>query len=75
MTNKKANFLIVGIITIFILAIVLAGVLPYTTNVASADSGRKFESVGKSAYLVDYATGTVLYARKENERLPIASMV
>ncbi len=75
MTNKKANFLIVAIITVFILAVVLAGVLPYTTKVASADNGRKFDTVGKSAYLVDYATGTVLYARNENERLPIASMV
>ncbi|MBO4554234.1 MAG: D-alanyl-D-alanine carboxypeptidase, partial [Clostridia bacterium] len=28
-----------------------------------------------SAYLVDYATGEVLYKRNENEKLPIASMV
>lgn len=34
-----------------------------------------FKSVGKSAYMVDDATGTVLYARNENARLPIASMV
>ncbi|MDR0855746.1 MAG: D-alanyl-D-alanine carboxypeptidase [Christensenellaceae bacterium] len=30
---------------------------------------------GKSAYLVDYSTGKVLYSRNENARLPIASMV
>ena len=75
MTNKKANFLILFTITVFILAVLLAGILPFTSQVAFADGGRKFESVGKSAYLVDYATGTVLYARKENDRLPIASMV
>lgn len=34
-----------------------------------------FKSVGKSAYMVDEATGMVLYARNENARLPIASMV
>ncbi len=75
MTNKKANFLILFTIIVFILAVLLAGILPFASQVAFADGGRKFESVGKSAYLVDYATGTVLYARKENDRLPIASMV
>ena len=39
------------------------------------EAATDFKTVGKSAYLVDYATGTVLYSRKENERLPIASMV
>ena len=39
------------------------------------DAATDFKSVGKSAYMVDYATGTVLYSRNENERLPIASMV
>lgn len=34
-----------------------------------------FENVGKSAYLIDVATNSVMYARNENERLPIASMV
>ncbi len=32
-------------------------------------------STGKSAYMIDYETGNVIYARNENERLPIASMV
>lgn len=39
------------------------------------DAATDFKSVGKSAYMVDYATGTILYSRNENERLPIASMV
>lgn len=30
---------------------------------------------GKAAYLCDYCSGTVVYAKNENERLPIASMV
>lgn len=34
-----------------------------------------FSAEGRSAYLVDAATFTPLYARNENERLPIASMV
>ena len=75
MANRKANILIVSIIAIFLIACVLASILPATTYVAHADSGKKFETTGKSAYLVDYATGTVLYSRNENERLPIASMV
>lgn len=34
-----------------------------------------FSAEGRSAYLVDAATLTPLYAKNENERLPIASMV
>ena len=34
-----------------------------------------FSAEGRSAYLVDAATFTPLYAKSENERLPIASMV
>lgn len=34
-----------------------------------------FSAEGRSAYLVDTATFTPLYAKNENERLPIASMV
>ncbi len=34
-----------------------------------------FSAEGRSAYLVDAATFTPLYAKNENERLPIASMV
>lgn len=75
MTNKKANFLIVSIITLFCVACILASVLPVAAHIAYAESGNRFETTGKSAYLVDCATGTVLYARNENDRLPIASMV
>lgn len=75
MTNKKANFLIISIIALFIVVCILASVVPTFVQVAYADGGKKFETTGKSAYLVDCATGTVLYSRNENEKLPIASMV
>lgn len=42
---------------------------------APAAYAEEFGVNGKAAYLVDAATGTVLYAKNENERLPIASMV
>ena len=54
-------------------AFVLASVFAMNTSVCEAATD--FKTVGKSAYMVDYATDTVLYARNENERLPIASMV
>lgn len=47
----------------------------FVVNSSVCEAATDFKTVGKSAYLVDYATGTVLYSRKENERLPIASMV
>ena len=75
MTKLKANIAIVLLIALFIAACVFASVFPYVTKVAHAEDSRKFETVGKSAYLVDYVSGSVMYARNENERLPIASMV
>lgn len=44
----------------------------FTESVANADG---FSAEGKSAYLVDATTGRELYAKNENERLPVASMV
>ena len=75
MTKLKTNLMVFAMILLFIAVVVLATTLPYVAGIASADSGKKYETTGKSAYLVDYATGTVLYARNENEKLPIASMV
>ena len=77
MTKRKIGFLMLSIIVLFIFAIVVANVSAISLGVASADSSskKKFETVGKSAYLVDYSTNTVLYARNETEKLPIASMV
>ncbi len=64
-----AILLCVMLVSAFVLASVFA------TNTSVCEAATDFKTVGKSAYMVDYATGTVLYARNENERLPIASMV
>lgn len=58
---------------LFLVAFVFVSIFAIIPTVCEAATD--FKTVGKSAYMVDYATGTVLYARKENERLPIASMV
>lgn len=58
---------------LFLFAFVFVSIFAIIPTVCEAATD--FKTVGKSAYMVDYATGTVLYARKENERLPIASMV
>lgn len=58
---------------LFLFAYVFVSIFAIIPTVCEAATD--FKTVGKSAYMVDYATGTVLYARKENERLPIASMV
>ena len=76
MTKLKANIAIVLLVILFVAVCVIASIFPFVNKVAhAADSNYKFETVGKSAYLMDYETGTVMYARNENERLPIASMV
>ena len=62
----------------FILFIFMAmfGILPQglTKVVVAASSGELPEISSKSAYLVDYQTGTVVFEKNSDERLPIASM-
>ena len=60
-------------IIFFVLSVLLlsSGVLVKKTA-ALADEG--FTTTGKSAYLMDYDSGYVIYTKNENERLPIASM-
>ncbi|MBR6687501.1 MAG: D-alanyl-D-alanine carboxypeptidase [Clostridia bacterium] len=60
-------------IIFFVLSILLlsSGILAKKTA-ALADEG--FTTTGKSAYLMDYDSGYVIYTKNENERLPIASM-
>lgn len=75
-TNKSeltAKIGTVAVAFLLVCAFVFALASASASNVCDAASD--FKTVGKSAYLVDYATGTVLYKRNENERLPIASMV
>lgn len=55
---------------------IVCGVIAFTCPSGVCDGASvDFKSIGKACYLVDTATNTVLYSRKENERLPIASMV
>lgn len=74
--DKKDNAAKIGGIVVSILlvfAFVVASIFAIRPSVCKAATD--FKTVGKSAYLVDYATGELLYARNEKERLPIASMV
>ena len=43
-------------------------------SVGSANAKTDLQMRAKSAYLMDYATGTEIFAQNETERLPIASM-
>ena len=61
-------------LTAIVLAVVSA-VACVTYAPATALAEETFSVEGKAAYLADYATGTVLYAKNEHDRLPIASMV
>ena len=70
---KFQNIVVVTFVLLLAFAIAFACVFSHIGGVCNAATD--FKTVGKSAYMVDYATGTVLYARGENERLPIASMV
>lgn len=67
----KTGGIVVSILLVF--AFVVASIFAIRPSVCEAATD--FKTVGKSAYLVDYATGELLYARNEKERLPIASMV
>ncbi len=62
------------VVLAFIIA-TLAAALCAAAPVLVANAATDFKGIGKAAYLMDYGTGTVIYARNENERLPIASMV
>lgn len=74
---KKTSFRYTIISVLFAaICLILIGALAFTAFPSGvAEAAVDFQSVGKSAYLIDDATGTVLYARNENERRPIASMV
>ena len=63
------NLLVVLAVALFCVCAAASAVFVPT---ASAEG---FSAEGRSAYLVDAATFTPLYAKNENERLPIASMV
>ena len=63
------NLLVVLAVALFAVCAAVSAVFVPTARAEG------FSAVGRSAYLVDAATFTPLYAKNENERLPIASMV
>ncbi len=56
-------------------AIVLLSGIMFAASTTCAYADTEINGDAKSAYLVDYDTGTVLYERNAEECLPIASMV
>ena len=63
------NLLVVLAVALFAVCAAVSAVFVPTARAEG------FSAEGRSAYLVDAATFTPLYAKNENERLPIASMV
>ncbi len=76
---KYANFSKIVVIALLVVCLAFASTIALIATITNKDNvclaSSTFENVGKSQYLVDSATGSVIYARNENERLPIASMV
>ena len=68
--------MIAAVVALFVLAMVAASICAIFASGASyAYAATDFKSVGKAAYMMDASTGTVIYARNEKDKLPIASMV
>lgn len=63
------NLLVVLAVALFSICAAVSAVFVPTARAEG------FSAEGRSAYLVDAATFTPLYAKNENEKLPIASMV
>ena len=78
MQNLKINkYKIIACVAAFVLIATFICTLCVSSvfETKIANGAVDFKTVGKSGFLVDVATGTVLYSRNEKERLPIASMV
>ncbi len=73
-TNIKISIFVILTVALFAAVGLLACLSSYASE-GIAHAATDFKTVGKAAYLVDYATGNVMYTRNERERLPIASMV
>lgn len=68
----KKTFSVIFILLAFMFTIgILSG---YTKHKVFADENQIFELNSKSAYLMDSATGSVVYEKESTKRLPIASM-
>lgn len=72
----KNNKIFASVAVIVLVAVFACSIIASFASEANiAFAATDFKTVGKAGFLVDAATGTVLYARNENARLPIASMV
>ncbi len=75
-SNSRSKILVAAVVALFAVAIVAASIcVVFASGGEYAYATSDINSVGKAAYMVDCSTGTVIYARNEKERLPIASMV
>ena len=72
-TNFFKKIAICGVLCIILLSI-FCGVMQNCLGVAFADT-EEVNISSKSAYLLDVASGEVLFAKNETEHLPVASMV
>ena len=75
MQNLKINkYKIIACVAAFVLIATFICTLCVSSvfETKIANGAVDFKTVGKSGFLVDVATGTVLYSRNEKERLPIA---
>lgn len=73
--NPHQNLIKITLVCAMILvfcAVIFANVLPLGKNIACAD---EVAVSGKACYLVDTVTGTEMYQKDADKRLPIASMV
>jgi D-alanyl-D-alanine carboxypeptidase (penicillin-binding protein 5/6) len=74
MKNMKISIKSVLIVLLVALVFVCVGQGLQSLQASAATEDKTIEKA-KSAYLVDYETGTVLYQRNADAKLPIASMV
>ncbi len=85
---KKKYIIFIMIIVLMLCAISMAflfqtQMVAFATNlddneIQTAQNDNTFKNVqfsGKAIYFIDQSTGTIMYSKNENERLPIASMV
>ena len=56
------------------LALVIITIMSYNINIASAQTAQPFNINAKSAVLIDWSTGEVLYEKNIHEQLPPASV-
>lgn len=72
--NKKFFMAIAAIITAIVAIVPMLGKVS-TTAIAEVDRTATLAKTGKAALLIDCDTGTVIFQKNVNERLPIASMI